>query len=102
MMISLRKSKLILKSPHLFVTKCLHIILSRDTDEDVEPDSEDEGDFDALEKILCQKEKTPDSDDSEDDFSYIGGPKGSAWSIPEKALRFYMKAADINLKKGIY
>ena len=67
-------------------------------------DSQDE--FDCLENFLMEDDEESDhdsnpSDEDEEDLKVLGGPEAASWSISKKSLKFYLKAADIELKKDL-
>ena len=63
-------------------------------------------DFDNLENFLMEDDEESEqdpspSDEEDDDLEVLGGPEAASWSIPKKSLKFYLKAADIELKKEL-
>ena len=81
---------------------CSKEVINNDSVEECLEESEDE--LSPLEKIICsdQTEKSQsDSDDSEDDFNILGKPSSPNWSPSEKALKFYLNVADLELSKEV-
>ena len=66
-----------------------------------ENDSESDGsDLEALEN-LYSKDDAKIGSESEDEFNILGQTSSASWSPSEKALKFYLKVADLELSKEV-
>ena len=67
--------------------------------DNAECDSEDE--LDQLDNLLSNQPEEDESLDRTDEFDILSGPEKPNWVPDKKAFKFFLKAADIDLKKEV-
>ena len=78
-------------------------------EEEAENSSDGFNDMENLENLLCgsdddleeEEEESEDEPEKDESFDVLGGPKKGLWTPSKKALEFYLKAADIELKPDL-